>query len=170
MFSGYFCFFLGEIHPSEVQQHNRIPMVGLRSWMVVHSLLNTYGSSLDAVQSAHYSWYPARGKLYHIRSEWKKKSFESSFIKTIVLLSQRFSILCTPTEDIPLTKSEKNALELLSLPSSQSNMDWWGDLAQEDKRYFKSDRPISYSPSLITIVLNHKTALHILFKTVIFRS
>lgn len=38
-------------------------------------------------------------------------------------LRERFSILCTPTEDILLTNPEKKALELLSLPTSQSNMD-----------------------------------------------
>lgn len=32
-------------------------------------------------------------------------------------LRQRISILCTPAEDLPLTKSEKKALELLDLPS-----------------------------------------------------
>ncbi|XP_017263911.1 sodium- and chloride-dependent GABA transporter 2 [Kryptolebias marmoratus] len=32
-------------------------------------------------------------------------------------LRQRISVLCTPSEDLPLTKSEKKALELLSLPS-----------------------------------------------------
>ncbi|XP_005927578.1 sodium- and chloride-dependent GABA transporter 2 [Haplochromis burtoni] len=36
-------------------------------------------------------------------------------------LRQRFSILCTPAEDLPLTKSEKKALELLNLPSSFDN-------------------------------------------------
>ncbi|XP_063324240.1 sodium- and chloride-dependent GABA transporter 2-like [Pelmatolapia mariae] len=36
-------------------------------------------------------------------------------------LRQRFSILCTPAEDLPLTKSEKKALELLDLPSSFDN-------------------------------------------------
>ncbi|XP_043977166.1 sodium- and chloride-dependent GABA transporter 2-like isoform X2 [Gambusia affinis] len=38
-------------------------------------------------------------------------------------LRERFSILCTPAEDLRLTKSEKKALELLSLPPPQSNMD-----------------------------------------------
>lgn len=37
-------------------------------------------------------------------------------------LRQRMSILCTPSEDLPLTKSETKALELLSLPSSDNMM------------------------------------------------
>lgn len=36
-------------------------------------------------------------------------------------LRQRLSILCTPAEDLPLTKSEKRALELLDLPTSLDN-------------------------------------------------
>lgn len=37
-------------------------------------------------------------------------------------LRQRFAVLCTPAEDLPLTKSEKKALELLSMPSSLDKM------------------------------------------------
>ncbi|XP_040014996.1 sodium- and chloride-dependent GABA transporter 2-like isoform X2 [Xiphias gladius] len=37
-------------------------------------------------------------------------------------LRQRISILCTPSEDLPLTKSEKKALELLNLTSSPDSM------------------------------------------------
>ncbi|XP_018541258.1 solute carrier family 6 member 22, tandem duplicate 1 isoform X1 [Lates calcarifer] len=37
-------------------------------------------------------------------------------------LRQRISILCTPAEDLPVTKSEKKALELLSLNPAPDNM------------------------------------------------
>lgn len=49
LFSGNIYFLFGQIHSSEVQQHNWVSMVGLCSWLVVHSLLNTHGSHLDAV-------------------------------------------------------------------------------------------------------------------------
>lgn len=62
-FSGNIYFLFGQIHSSEVQQHNRVSMVGLRSWLVVYSLLNTHGSNLDAVQSDCHSWYTETGEL-----------------------------------------------------------------------------------------------------------
>ncbi|KAM4588383.1 sodium- and chloride-dependent GABA transporter 2-like isoform 2-T2 [Odontesthes bonariensis] len=37
-------------------------------------------------------------------------------------LRQRFFVLCTPAEDLPVTETEKKALELLTLPSSCDNM------------------------------------------------
>lgn len=37
-------------------------------------------------------------------------------------LRQRISTLCTPAEDLPLTNSEKKALEMLDLPTSHDNM------------------------------------------------
>ncbi|XP_015256482.1 PREDICTED: sodium- and chloride-dependent GABA transporter 2-like [Cyprinodon variegatus] len=46
-----------------------------------------------------------------------------NLVKTPGTLRERISILCTPAEDLPLTKSEKKALELLNLPQSMSNVE-----------------------------------------------
>ncbi|XP_038142317.1 sodium- and chloride-dependent GABA transporter 2-like isoform X4 [Cyprinodon tularosa] len=46
-----------------------------------------------------------------------------NLVKTPGTLRERMSILCTPAEDLPLTKSEKKALELLNLPQSMSNVE-----------------------------------------------
>uniref|UniRef100_A0A3Q2QQB8 Transporter n=1 Tax=Fundulus heteroclitus TaxID=8078 RepID=A0A3Q2QQB8_FUNHE len=46
-------------------------------------------------------------------------------------LRERISILCTPAEDLPLTKSDKKALELLSLPPSQRSSERRDESAPE---------------------------------------
>lgn len=62
-------------------------------------------------------------QVSHLNMNFNKYSV-FSVLKTEanVLLCQRLSILCTPAEDLPLTKSEMKALELLDLPSSLDNM------------------------------------------------
>ena len=100
-------------------------MVGLRSRVVVHSLLYTYRSSLFAVQCKRHPRFTATGELFvFIGQHVPKKALLCccSFMKTYILLCQRFAILCTPANDLTLNKSEKKTLEVFDLTSSPDSV------------------------------------------------
>lgn len=87
MFSGNIHFLFGQLHSSEVQQHNRVSMVGLCSWLVVHTLFNTHGSNVDAVQSDCHSWYTETGELFVCKNMSSKLyMFLLFLLKNIILL------------------------------------------------------------------------------------
>lgn len=64
LFSGNIYFLLGQIHSPEVQQRHPVPMVGLRTRVVVHPLLDTLSSHRHDLQVERHSWYTPTGSLF----------------------------------------------------------------------------------------------------------
>lgn len=125
LFPGNIYFLLGEVLSSEVQQHHWVSLVGLRSRLVPHPLFNPHGSPADGVQPVHHSWNAAAGNT-STSHQHRSANLVLNHLKPFFFFFrlQRFSALCTPSEDLPLTKSEKKALELLTLPSYHDEKKW----------------------------------------------
>lgn len=114
--SPYLCvgniyFLLDQVHSSEVQQHPWVSMVGLYSRLVVHSFLDTHGSTLDALQLEQNTWYITTGKLW-VCLDWSNFCSQAvlAFFVTLIFSYVRGSPSYVPRLRIFLWTNQRRKL------------------------------------------------------------